>query len=208
MAKPSFGGADDKNEDDVETRQNGRLNEGDQVADGVLSAIQSSTISPLLASNKPVSLNRIIGISKKDTTEHPRTRGISGAFEFTNTDLGIKQFVFDSLKMIGLELIRVKDLAIDIHNKDGVFAIRVTGTAEPIALFHANINFEVIKNGVFAVGITADQADLEGLTEKIFRKRIHLFGKLRGPAVSKTYLVRKYTFPNIIAGFESADKSL
>lgn len=185
MAKPSFGGTDAKTEDNSENRENGRLNERSNDAERVQNFNQSNISGPLPTSNLPASLNRIMSISKKNITEHLRARGINVPLEFENTDLGIKQFVFDILKTIGLYLIRVEELSINIHHMGGNFAIRVTGTAQPIALFKANINFEVIKNGVFAVGITADQADLESLAHKIFKRKINLFGKLRGPAVSK-----------------------
>ncbi|XP_031571665.1 uncharacterized protein LOC116305834 [Actinia tenebrosa] len=198
MATPSFERGDNKNEDEIE-KLDGRLNTNfGKDSDQVQNVYQSATNSSVLISNKlDQSLrNRILDISnKKDTTEYTRTRSFVNSLE-------IKSFIFDILKKIGLYLVRVKELSIGIHNKGGVFAIRVTGTAEPIALIRANIHFEVIKNGVFAVGITADQAELQGLTNRIFcGNSVHLFGKLREPAIGFCFAQEGFDFTDTAVQF-------
>lgn len=115
--------------------------------------------------------------------EGKKTDKKGGAMGDFFEDLDIKEFIFSALKAAGLGFLRVHDMNMGIHVKDKQFMIRVTGVAKPIFFFQTRIKFEVVKNGVFGVGITADSADLAALTEKLFKKKINLFGKLREPAV-------------------------
>lgn len=110
---------------------------------------------------------------------------------FTNffKTVDIKSFIFSALKQAGLAFLHVYNISMGIHVKDKQFAIRMTGEAKPIFYFESSVEFEIVKNGVFGVGITADNTALGKLTQALFNKTINLFGKLREPRVSMTYFI-------------------
>jgi hypothetical protein len=118
-------------------------------------------------------------------------KSMGGSFTSFFKNVDIKSFIFSALKQAGLAFLHVYNISLGIHVKDKAFAVRVTGEAKPIFYFESSIDFEVIKNGVFGVGITADKAALGKLTETLFKKKINLFGKLRDPRVSN--ILTKYS---------------
>ena len=103
------------------------------------------------------------------------------------TGLGDTAFkvILDHLVQLGLTRVPVTMLTEAASESDGILTRRITGTiatTEGLGLF----TMEIIKQVEFAVGFTSTETQFSALTEKLFKKKLNLFGQMREASVSGT----------------------
>ena len=103
--------------------------------------------------------------------------------------LGDKAFakLVDYLASLGLAHVPVTNLKESAGKAGSTLTRRITGSVVSSAAANALFHMEIIKQVEFAVGFTVDRAAFGTLTEKLFKKKIGLFGSMRDAKVRSQF---------------------
>ena len=109
-----------------------------------------------------------------NTTMRPRAQDL--------TTGKLDQKILDLLKRVGLGLVTISDLSLSITADMKEVILRMSGKAAPKKI-GGWFNFEIVRQNIFAVGFTAEQARFEDFTEKLLNTKLGLFKALEKTTV-------------------------